>query len=432
MSGGTEAGMTAPGRAGSSRVIGASALGTLFEWYDFFLYGALAGTFAAHFFAGVNETTAFLLALATFAVGFVVRPLGAILFGRLGDRVGRKVTFLATLALMGVSTFLVGLLPGHAAIGIAAPLLLVGLRIVQGLAIGGEFGGAIVYVAEHAPPGRRGLHASFIPAMAMAGLLLSLAGDRGDALRRCRPADFAAWGWRLPFLLSVVLLAISLWMRLSLHESPVFLRMQEERALSRAPVAEVFLVGANLRLVLAALFGCVIGQAALFYMGTFYAYYFLERIARVDGQAATVLTAVALAIGAPLVVACGWLADRVGRRPLLLAGRGARRRSSISRCSGRCSRPRIRRSLRRRSASPIVVHARPRRLFAAVRPARARAPRRAFLRRREGRARARRHRPRDRRARRARAGAARSGRERLSPRRMPRALAGPGRAEVGR
>ncbi len=219
MPGGAEAGMTAPGRAGSSRVIGASALGTLFEWYDFFLYGALAGTFAAHFFAGVNETTAFLLALATFAVGFIVRPLGAILFGRLGDRVGRKVTFLATLALMGISTFLVGLLPGYAAIGIAAPLLLVGLRVVQGLAIGGEFGGAIVYVAEHAPPGRRGLHTSFIPAMAMAGLLISLVVIAATRAAM-PPADFAAWGWRLPFLLSAALLAISLWMRLSLQREP--------------------------------------------------------------------------------------------------------------------------------------------------------------------------------------------------------------------
>ncbi len=317
MAGGAEAGMSPAGRPGSSHVIGASALGTLFEWYDFFLYGALASTFAAHFFAGVNETTAFLLALATFAVGFVVRPLGAILFGRLGDLVGRKVTFLATLALMGISTFLVGLLPGYAAVGIVAPLLLVGLRVIQGLAIGGEFGGAIVYVAEHAPPGRRGLHTSFIPAMAMAGLLLSLAVIAATRTAMT-PEDFAAWGWRLPFLLSAVLLAISLWMRLSLGESPVFRRLQEARALSRAPVAEVFLEPANLKLVLAALFGCVIGQAALFYMGTFYAYYFLERVARLDGQAATVLTATALAIGAPLVVACGWLADRVGRRPLLL------------------------------------------------------------------------------------------------------------------
>jgi MFS family permease len=302
---------------GGLRVIGASALGTLFEWYDFFLYGALASTFAAHFFSGVDETTAFLLALVTFAVGFVVRPLGAILFGRLGDRVGRKFTFLATLALMGSSTVLVGLLPGYAAIGIAAPLMLVALRVLQGLAIGGEFGGAIVYVAEHAPPGRRALHTSCIPAMAMAGLLLSLiviAATRAAM----SPADFAGWGWRLPFLLSAVLLAISLWMRISLDESPVFRRMQEAKALSRAPVAETFLEPANFRLVLAALFGCVVGQAALFYMGTFYAYYFLERIARLDGLTVTVLTSVALVIGTPLVVACGWLADRVGRRPLLL------------------------------------------------------------------------------------------------------------------
>ena len=218
---------TAPGGGGAARIIGASSLGTLFEWYDFYLYGALAGSFAAHFFSGVNETTSFLLALATFAVGFVVRPLGAILFGRLGDLVGRKFTFLATLVLMGVSTFLVGLLPGAAAIGVAAPLLLVALRILQGLAIGGEFGGAIVYVAEHAPEARRALHASFIPATALAGLLLSLAVIA--ATRAAMPAEsFAAWGWRLPFLLSAVLLAVSLWIRLRLQESPVFRRMQEE------------------------------------------------------------------------------------------------------------------------------------------------------------------------------------------------------------
>jgi MFS family permease len=302
---------------GSLHVIGASALGTLFEWYDFYLYGALASTFAAHFFSGVNETTAFLFALATFAVGFIVRPLGALVFGRLGDLVGRKVTFLATLALMGLSTFLVGLLPDYAAIGIAAPVLLVTLRILQGLAIGGEFGGAIVYVAEHAPAGRRGLHTSCIPAMAMAGLLLSLAVIA--ATRAAMPAEaFSAWGWRVPFLLSAILLGISLWVRLRLRESPVFRRLQEAKGLSRAPIAETFLHGPHLRLVLAALFGCVVGQAVLFYMGTFYAYYFLERVARVDGLTVTLLTGSALAIGAPLVVACGWLSDRVGRRPLLL------------------------------------------------------------------------------------------------------------------
>jgi MFS family permease len=307
----------AAGRPGRLHVIGASALGTLFEWYDFYLYGALASSFAAHFFAGVNETTAFLLALATFAVGFVVRPLGALVFGRLGDRVGRKVTFLATLALMGLATFLVGLLPGFAAIGIAAPLALVALRVVQGLAIGGEFGGAIVYVAEHAPEGRRALHTSFIPAMAMAGLLLSLAVIAATRAAMT-PEEFAAWGWRVPFLLSAILLAISLWVRLRLGESPVFSRLRQSHGLSRAPVAETFLHGPHLRLVLAALFGCVVGQAALFYMGTFYAYYFLERVARLDGLTLSLLTGCALAVGAPLVVASGWLADRVGRRPLLL------------------------------------------------------------------------------------------------------------------
>jgi MFS family permease len=302
---------------GAAQVIGASALGTLFEWYDFYLYGALASTFAAHFFSAVEGPTAFIFALATFAVGFIVRPVGALLFGRLGDLVGRKVTFLATLAIMGLSTFLVGLLPGYAAIGVAAPVLLVTLRVLQGLAIGGEFGGAIVYVAEHAPAGRRGLYTSFVPAMAMAGLLLSLAVIA--ATRAAMTAgEFSAWGWRVPFLVSIVLLGISLWIRLRLRESPVFRRLQEGRTLSRAPVAETLAQRANLKLVLAALFGAVVGQAILFYVGTFYAYYFLERVARVDGLTVTLLSGAALLVGAPLVVAGGWLADRVGRKPVLL------------------------------------------------------------------------------------------------------------------
>jgi MFS family permease len=309
---------TGPGDGGAARIIGASSLGTLFEWYDFYLYGALAGSFAAHFFSGVNETTSFLLALATFAVGFVVRPLGALVFGRIGDRAGRKLGFLATLAIMGVSTFLVGVLPDYDAIGIAAPLLLVALRVLQGLAIGGEYGGAIVYVAEHAPAGRRALHTSFIPAMALAGLLLSL-GVISATRASMSAADFDAWGWRLPFLLSIVLLAISLWVRLRLEESPVFRRMREERTLSRAPISEALGRWENLRLVLAALFGAVVGQAVLFYVATFYAYYFLERVARVDGLTTALLTAVAVALGAPLVVLSGRAADRFGRKPLLLA-----------------------------------------------------------------------------------------------------------------
>jgi MFS family permease len=306
-------------RTGTAHVIGASALGTLFEWYDFFLYGALAGYIASHFFSGIDPTAAFILALATFAVGFVVRPLGALVFGGIGDRMGRKNTFLVTLAIMGLATVLVGVLPGRDEIGVAAPLLLVVLRILQGLAIGGEFGGAIVYVAEHAEAGRRGLHTSWIPGMALAGLLLSLAVI--TAVRSAMPAgEFADWGWRVPFLLSAVLLVISLWIRIRLQESPVFRRMKEEQALSRAPLSEAFLHGPNARLMLAALFGAVVGQAVTFYTATFYAYYFLERIARVDAATATVLTGIAIAIGAPFVLVAGWLSDRVGRKPPLLAG----------------------------------------------------------------------------------------------------------------
>ncbi len=303
----------------SALTIGASALGTMFEWYDFFLYGALASFIARHFFSGVNETTAFILALAAFAVGFVVRPIGALVFGRIGDLVGRKNTFLATLVIMGLSTVLVGVLPGYEAIGIAAPVILVGLRILQGLAIGGEFGGAIIYVAEHAPEGKRGLHTSCIPAMAMTGLLLSLVVIMATRAAMA-PDAFSDWGWRIPFLISACLLGISLWIRVKLRESPVFQQMKAEGATSKAPLTESFLRWENLKSVLVVLFGAVAGQAVVFYTATFYALFFLERAARIDGLTATILVGAALAIGAPLVVFSGWLSDRIGRKPILLAG----------------------------------------------------------------------------------------------------------------
>jgi MFS family permease len=300
-------------------VIGASSLGTMFEWYDFFLYGALATYIARHFFSGVNETTGFIFALAAFAAGFIVRPLGALVFGRIGDVVGRKNTFLVTMALMGISTFIVGLLPGYDAIGIAAPIILVFLRLLQGLAIGGEYGGAAIYVAEHAPPERRGFNTSWIQTTAAFGLLLSLLIIMG-----CRtalsPEDFGAWGWRIPFIISIALLAISLWIRLKLNESPVFQKMKDEAQTSKAPLSEAFGRWSNLRLVLIALFGCIAGQAVTFYTGTFYALFFLERNLKVDGLTANTLVAAALALGAPLYVFFGWLSDRIGRKPIMLAG----------------------------------------------------------------------------------------------------------------
>lgn len=309
-------------KANETLVVGASSLGTMFEWYDFFLYGALASHIARHFFSAVHETTAFIFALAAFAAGFIVRPLGALIFGRLGDMVGRKYTFLFTMALMGVSTFAVGLLPGYAEIGVAAPIILILLRLCQGLAIGGEYGGAAIYVAEHAPPGRRGLYTSWIQTTAAFGLLLSLLvimGARGAMSKEA----FESFGWRVPFLVSILLLALSLWVRIKLNESPVFQKMKDEAAISTAPFREAFGRWPNLKIVLIALFGCVAGQAVTFYTGTFYALYFLERNLKVDGFAANWMIAVALVIGAPLYVFWGWLSDRIGRKPIILAGLAA-------------------------------------------------------------------------------------------------------------
>jgi MFS family permease len=315
----TEAAAAAPLRDSHIKVIAASSLGTVFEWYDFYLYGLLATVITAQFFSGVNETTGFILALAAFAAGFAVRPFGALVFGRIGDIVGRKNTFLVTMGLMGLSTFAVGLLPSYAAIGVAAPLMLVGLRLLQGLALGGEYGGAATYVAEHAPEGKRGFYTSFIQTTATLGLFAALLVVIG--LRTWLGEEaFAAWGWRLPFLLSAILLAISLWIRLQLQESPVFREMKEAGTTSKAPLTEAFGRWRNLRWVLIALLGAVAGQAVVWYTGQFYALFYLERILKVEGGTANILIAAALVIGTPFFVVFGWLSDKIGRKPIIMAG----------------------------------------------------------------------------------------------------------------
>jgi len=301
------------------KVIAASSLGTVFEWYDFYLYGLLASVISAQFFSGVNETTGFILALGAFAAGFFVRPFGALVFGRVGDLVGRKNTFLVTMGLMGASTFAVGLLPSYATIGIAAPVILVLLRIVQGLALGGEYGGAATYVAEHAPDGKRGLFTSFIQTTATFGLFAALLIVIGFRTAMGEEA-FGDWGWRLPFLLSAILLVISMWIRLQLSESPVFRKMKAEGTTSKAPLTEAFGTWKNLRWVLVALLGAVAGQAVIWYTGQFYALFYLERILKVDGATANILIAIALCIGTPFFVVFGWLSDRIGRKPIIMAG----------------------------------------------------------------------------------------------------------------
>jgi MFS family permease len=314
------------------RVILASSLGTVFEWYDFYLYGSLAAIIGAQFFSQYPEATRNVFALLAFAAGFLVRPFGALVFGRLGDLVGRKYTFLITILIMGASTFLVGLLPSYDTIGFVAPVALIALRMAQGLALGGEYGGAAIYVAEHAPPGRRGFFTSWIQTTATLGLLLSLVVIMFTQIyvnanfaevttaAGAKITPFAAWGWRIPFLVSIFLLAISVWIRLQMRESPAFQKMKEEGSMSKAPLTEAFGQWRNAKIALLALFGLVAGQAVVWYTGQFYALFFLQNILRVDAFTANVLIAWSLILGTGGFIVFGALSDKIGRKPIILAG----------------------------------------------------------------------------------------------------------------
>lgn len=301
------------------RVILASSLGTVFEWYDFYLYGSLAVMIGAHFFSAFDPNTRAIFALLAFAAGFLVRPFGALFFGRLGDLIGRKYTFLVTIVIMGASTFLVGLLPSYNSIGWIAPVILIALRMLQGLALGGEYGGAAVYVAEHAPPGRRGFYTSWIQTTATLGLLLSLIVILGIRTTMGE-AEFTAWGWRIPFLASIFLLAISVWIRLQMQESPAFKKMKEEGSGSKAPLSEAFGQWKNAKIALLALFGLTAGQAVVWYTGQFYALFFIQSILKVDLYSANVLIAWSLILGTGGFIVFGSLSDRIGRKPVILAG----------------------------------------------------------------------------------------------------------------
>jgi MFS family permease len=300
-------------------VIFASSLGTVFEWYDFYIYGTLGVFLAKYFFSNVPANVGFIFTLLAFAAGFAVRPLGALIFGRIGDIVGRKYTFLVTMTLMGLGTFFIGVLPSYAQWGIMAPIVLIALRLVQGLALGGEYGGAAIYVAEHAPADKRGYYTSWIQTTATLGLFMALLLIL--AIRNLMgEAAFADWGWRVPFLLSIVLLVISIWIRLKLNESPIFLRMKEEGRTSKRPLKEAFGQWSNAKIALLALLGATAGEAVVWYGGQFYALFFLTQTLKVDATTAQVLIAIALAIGTPFFIIFGWLSDKVGRKPIMLLG----------------------------------------------------------------------------------------------------------------
>jgi MFS family permease len=309
----------APMTAEEKKVIFASSLGTVFEWYDFYLYGSLAPIIAKQFFAGLDPSAAFIASLLAFAAGFIVRPFGALVFGRLGDMIGRKYTFLVTILIMGLSTFIVGVLPTYATIGVAAPVILVGLRMLQGLALGGEYGGAATYVAEHAPRGRRGAYTSWIQTTATLGLFLSLMvilGVRSGIGEK----EFGEWGWRVPFIVSILLLGVSVWIRLSMNESPAFQKMKAEGKTSKAPLSESFGQWKNLKIVFLALFGLVAGQGVVWYTGQFYALFFLTSVLKVDSSDANIWIAVSLVLGTPFFVIFGTLSDKIGRKPIIMAG----------------------------------------------------------------------------------------------------------------
>jgi len=300
------------------KVIFASSLGTVFEWYDFYLYGSLAAVIAKQFFGGLDPTSAYIFALLAFAAGFLVRPFGALVFGRLGDMIGRKYTFLVTILIMGLSTFIVGILPNYASIGLAAPIILVGLRMLQGLALGGEYGGAATYVAEHAPQGKRGAYTAWIQTTATLGLFLSLIVIL--VTRELTGADFDVWGWRIPFLVSILLLGVSVYIRLSMNESPAFAKMKAEGKTSKAPLSESFGEWKNLKIVILALVGLTAGQAVVWYTGQFYALFFLTSIAKVDAKTANLMIAAALVIGTPFFIVFGALSDRIGRKLIIMGG----------------------------------------------------------------------------------------------------------------